>query len=167
MFAGCVPLRLGALSNVCSVPAGGCNVRSFPTLECHFQSLPLDKGQRNGGLCSLLPGPLALICCNRASTLNTKHIDVLENPGGSLPFLVRGAWHAGRERRWCLAHTRSGASGRSRLIVGQELRRPRGQRVGRGTEVPSCVPQSKRQHVDGAGTVGFRAMWTQRWFVHS
>lgn len=70
-------------------------MRSFPTLECHFQSLPLDKGQRNGGLCSLLPGPLALICCNRASTLNTKHIDVLENPGGSLPFLVRGAWHAG------------------------------------------------------------------------
>lgn len=86
MFAGCVPLRLGALSNVCSVSAGGCNAHSFPALECHFQNLLLDEGQRNGGLCSLLPGPLALICCNRASTLNTKHIDVLENPGGSLPL---------------------------------------------------------------------------------
>lgn len=73
-------------------------------------------------MCSLPPGPLALICCNRASTLNTKHIDVLENPGGSLPFLVRGAWHAGRERRWYLARTQSGASGGSQPIVCQEQR---------------------------------------------
>lgn len=57
MFAGCVPLRLGALSNVCSVPAGGCNVHSFSTLECRFQSLLLDKGQGNGGLCSFYQAP--------------------------------------------------------------------------------------------------------------
>ena len=99
----------------------------LPTLECRFQSLPLNQGRRNSGLCSLLPGPLALICCNRASTLNTKHIDVLENPGGSLPFLVRRAWHAGRGRRRCLARTRSGASSRSQLIICQELCPPRGQ----------------------------------------
>lgn len=140
MFAGCVPLRLGALSNVCSVPAGGCNVY-FPTLECRFQSLLLNKGRRNGGLCSLLPGPLALICCNRASTLNTKHIDVLESPGGSLPALVRGAWHAGRERGGCLACAPSGASGMSQLIICQELCPLRGQRVGRGAGVPSPMPR--------------------------
>lgn len=147
MFAGCVPLRLGALSNVCSVPAGGCNVHSFSALECRFQSLLLDKGQGNGGLCSLLPGPLALICCNRASTLNTKHIDVLENPGGSLPFLVRGAWHAGRERRWCLACTRSGASGSSQPSICQELCPPRGWRVGRG----AIMQASEREGECGQG----------------
>lgn len=115
-------------------------------------------GGANGGLCSLLPGPLTLICCNRASTLNTKHIDVLENPGGSLPFLVRGAWHAGRERRWGLARVPSGASGRSQLSICQELCPPRGQRVGRGGRGAITMPQRERERVDREGALRFRAI---------
>lgn len=162
MFAGCVPLRLGALSNVCSVPAGGCNVY-FPTLECRFQSLLLNKGRRNGGLCSLLPGPLALICCNRASTLNTKHIDVLESPGGSLPSLVRGAWHAGRERGWLGVHT----EWRLRHVTTDHLpravpsRRTEGGQRGRG----AIAHTSERGVWAWRAPSGSGPLWTQQWFV--
>lgn len=37
---------------------------------------------------------------------------------------------------------------------------------GQGTEVPSCAPQSKRERVDGEGTLESRAVWTQHPFVN-
>lgn len=42
------------------------------------------------------------------------------------------------------------------LIICQELCPPGGQGAGRGAEVPLCMPQGEREHVDREGTLRFQ-----------
>lgn len=125
------------------------------TLEGHFHSLLCNQGQEQRAA-FLSPGSLTLICCNRASTLNTQHIDVPEHPGGSLPFLVKGAWHAGRERR-CVWHACrvTPLAGHNRLSA-KDYALPKDQEWAKRTEVPLDMPQNERGHRDREGTLSSR-----------
>lgn len=110
----------------------------------------------NSGLCSLPPGPLTLICCNRASTLNTQHIDVLENPGGSLPFLVRGAWHAGRERRYAWHTCRVVPQAGHNQLSAKSWVFPKDRGWGVGQRCHWAYHRAKKEYVDKEGTLNSR-----------
>lgn len=56
----------------------------------------------------------------------------------------------------CLARLQSDASGGSQSTVCQGLRPPKGQRVGKRTEVPLGMPQNEKGHGDREGTLSSR-----------
>lgn len=84
----------------------------FPTLGSHFQHVPLDWGVGWGGVGGLscirhylAAGPFSFIYYNRASALNTKHINVLEKTlEGLLPLSRqrRGTFLEGRCRHFAM-----------------------------------------------------------------